>query len=305
MALWILSVSAISACGSNGEATAPDDGGAPVSLTGGGKGLIAFYSDRDGNPEIYLMKADGTEPIRLTRDPNYDVAPALSPDGSRIAFLTDRDDPTGSFQNRKWEIYVMNADGSGLTRITRNGLAEDHLAWSPDGTRLSFDADYDGDGFQEIWIMNADGTSPVRLTTGRANDQWASWAPDGTRIVFSSDRAGGLDLYTMNADGTGQVRITDDPNPEVFPEWSPTGDRIAFVTVSGTPTLWTVTPSGGERTQLSSRRAEDPCWSPDGAQLAFQDWNAGTMEIYRLTVASKEVANLSRNAAGDFWPSWR
>ena len=87
------------------------------------EGAIAFYSDRDGNPEIYVMNAGGSGPARLTNDPGFDDSPALSPDGQKIAFLTSRHDPHPQFPNLKYEIYVMAVDGSDAQRLTTTDAA--------------------------------------------------------------------------------------------------------------------------------------------------------------------------------------
>jgi len=125
------------------------------SLDGRGDGTIAFYSDRDGNPEIYVMNADGSDLRRLTDNDATDQAPAWSPDGTQIAFVSDRDG------NR--EIYVMNADGSEPQRLTDNPAYESHPAWSPDGTQIAFISERDGN--REIYILDADGSNVQRLTS--------------------------------------------------------------------------------------------------------------------------------------------
>ena len=95
----------------------PDEG------EGEGEGKIAFMSDRDGNQEIYVMNADGSNQTRLTNNPGWDESPCFSPDGTKIAFESLRDgDP---------EIYVMNADGSNQTRITNNPAYDGHPSWGP------------------------------------------------------------------------------------------------------------------------------------------------------------------------------
>jgi len=101
-------------------------------------GLIAFYWDRDGNPDIYVIGVDGSGLVRLTNDPAFDDSPAISPDGKRIAFLTARHDPNPQFPNLKYEIYVVDVDGSNLRRLTHTEAAEDHPAWSPDGRKIIF-----------------------------------------------------------------------------------------------------------------------------------------------------------------------
>src|SRR5687768_10024527 len=92
---------------------------------------IAFYSDRDGDREIYIMKGDGTGLRQLTFNEGEDLDPTWSPDGSKIAFMSDRD-------GGAWEIYVMNADGSGQTRLTNNLFMDTRPSWSPDGTRIAW-----------------------------------------------------------------------------------------------------------------------------------------------------------------------
>ena len=109
---------------------------------------IAFVSDRDGNIEIYVMDADGSNVIRLTNNPTPDLFPALSPDGSRIAFTFDRG------------IYVMEADGSNVIRLTN--YPDAFAAWSPDGSRIAFESGRDG--IPEIYVMDADGSNVIRLT---------------------------------------------------------------------------------------------------------------------------------------------
>src|SRR5262245_61745891 len=105
-----------------------------------------------------------------------DGSPAWSPDGARIAFYSERDGNS--------EIDVMNADGSGLARLTNTAADEGYPAWSPDGRTITFDSDRDGNF--EIYGMNADGSNVRRLTTHRARDVSASWSPDSSTIVFMS-----------------------------------------------------------------------------------------------------------------------
>ena len=128
---------------------------------------IAFVSDRDGNFEIYMMNADGSNQTRLTNNPAEDGMPAWSPDGSCLAFNSDRD---GNF-----EIYVMDADGSNQTRLTNDPGWDTMPAWSPDGSCLAFNSDRDGKS--EIYVMDADGSNQRNLTNNPAWDGDPAWSP--------------------------------------------------------------------------------------------------------------------------------
>jgi Tol biopolymer transport system component len=90
----------------------------------------------DGNSEIYIMNADGTNVTRITNDPSDDFSPTWSPDGTRIAFVSDRDNPSGVNN-----LYVMNVDGSELTRLTTGDEIDYGPAWSPDGKQIAFRSD--------------------------------------------------------------------------------------------------------------------------------------------------------------------
>ena len=189
---------------------------------------IAFVSNRDGNPEIYVMNADGSAPTRLTNSPNIwvseDIEPVWSPDGQRIVFVSDRDEP--------YDLYVMNADGSGQTRLTRDNARELGPAWSPDGSKIALSKTL------EIWVMNPDGTQPVNLTnTPGVSEYSPSWSPNGAQIAFSSDRDGlnTRAIYVMNADGSGATRLTtsgrdSDPAWGVAAQGSHAPAQIAFTT---------------------------------------------------------------------------
>ncbi|RJP54926.1 MAG: DUF5050 domain-containing protein [Anaerolineaceae bacterium] len=272
-------------------------------------GVIAFYSDRDGNPEIYTLHADGSGLERLTDDPAFDDSPAISPDGTRIAFLTARHDPNPQFPNLKYELYVMDIDGGNLQRLTTTNAAEDHPAWSPDGSRIIFDADYDADGFFEIYAIHPDGSNLKRLTSNTANDQFADWSPDGAQIAFSSYRNGNWDIFVMNADGSDQRPLTDSADWELFPAWSPDGTQIAYNGMaprSRNTDIFVMNADGSNSRQLTDtpRFDENPAWSPDGSQIVFQTQRDGNFEIYVMNTNGSDPHPLTKNASEDFWPSW-
>lgn len=259
-------------------------------------GLIAFYSDRDGNPEIYLLDADADWSLtRLTTDPAFDGVPALSPDGTKILFETTR----GGGQT---EIYVMNADGTGLTNLTHNpGGSDERPSWSPDGTRILFASARDASGSYDIFVMNADGSNPVNLTSHPAIDRPAAWSPDGTRIVFSSNRTGAFDIYVMDADGSNPVNLTNATTAADFaPAWSPDGTRIAF-TRNPSPgsdrgDIWLIDPDGSDPVNLTNAPDADnrwPSWSPDGAYIVFTSRRTGNAEVFVMKADGSEPFNLS------------
>jgi Tol biopolymer transport system component len=271
-------------------------------------GRIVFYSERDGNAEIYTMNPDGSDPRRLTFNQFEDSAPAWSPDGSQIAFISDRDDPHpgACFPDCFTQIYVMDADGSDEHRLIESEFPMQHPDWHPDGTRLSFDSERD---FQaDIYVVNADGRGLQRLIE---DGFWADWSPDGTQIAFASKRDGNVEIYVADADGRNQRRLTDNSRLDYFPAWSPDGRRIAFAALEQ-QRIYVMNADGSDEQPLADlARSEDPAWSPDGSHIVFQSSSTGNFEIYTVDVedvlqgkADAGPRRLTDNHAGDFWPAW-
>ena len=138
--------------------------------------------------------------------PVHDGAPSWSPDGSRIVFHSNRDG--------NGEIYVMNADGAEIRRLTHHEASDGDPSWSPDGTKILFDSDRGGTF--DIWVMNADASDPRQLTEGPGRDLAPAWSPDGERIAFMSDQVGAFQIYVMDADGGNQRRMT-----MIYTNWFP------------------------------------------------------------------------------------
>ncbi|MCP9490498.1 MAG: hypothetical protein MSC31_11570 [Solirubrobacteraceae bacterium MAG38_C4-C5] len=202
---------------------------------------IAFESFRDGFSEAYRIGSDGSNPVRLTTSgANEDRSTNWSPDGTKIVFHSTRDAATSGGNvppgANPFEIYIMNADGSDQVRLTDNIFQDSFPQFSPDGSRIAFTTNRDGDF--EIYTMNPDGTDPRRVTTSLGEDAHPTWSPDGTQLTFHSRRAGGIEIFRQNADGSGEATQLTDATRETdgtaeggfsfFPVWSPDGTRIAF-----------------------------------------------------------------------------
>jgi Tol biopolymer transport system component len=173
---------------------------------------IAFDSNRTGAGDVYVMNADGSSTRRLTDDPTADGSPAWSPDGKTIAFVRDRAGASA--------IFVMNADGSGQRSLTE-GATDTSPVWSPSGGALAFVRVAAGKAAIEVMSPNGSGLREVI----RDPNDWISglsWSPDGRRIAFSSgrDQAAG-EVYVVNADGKKLVRLTNNRFGDNDPVWSP------------------------------------------------------------------------------------
>ena len=225
---------------------------------------VAFSSIRDGNLEIYVMDADGGNPVNLTRDDAYDLAPAWSPDGRRIAFQRSGGGGRGP------QIFVMNADGSGVERLTHDPQASWGLspAWSPDGSSIACGCGRSAE--EGIFIMDlASGGMQLVSPEGQFAGQ-PSWSPDGAwiaYIVLDLEKDDVSHLWVMAADGSGARQLTFAEAWDEGPTWSPDGTRIAFARLVDVQTrydIYIVPVAGGVEERVTDDPYDDvhPDWTP-------------------------------------------
>jgi hypothetical protein len=202
-------------------------------------------------------------------------------------------------------ICVMNADGTGKTKLTDASIVADDPDWSPDGQRIALRVSF-GDNW-EICTMNADGTGMKRLTNSPEEDKQPRWSPSGEQILFVSKRDGNSEFYVMNADGTRPVNLTNNPATDSDPAWSPDGKRISFASDrSGQQEIYTMNADGTGVTRLTNEPAWDgeEAWSPDGHQIVFASQRAGNQEIYLMNADGTGVLRLTNNFTWDGQPAW-
>ncbi len=265
----------------------------------GENGKIAFSRTYPFvNTSELFVNSDGSNTEFIAGNRALNVS--WSPDGSKIAFTSDRD---GNL-----EVYTMNADGTAQTNVTNNPAADVIHDWSPDGTKIALSTDRDGN--RQIYTMNPDGSAPTRISQNTANDDGPAWSPDGTKFAFDSDRDGNQEIYVMNADGSGSTRLTNHPQADARPDWSPDGTKIAFQTLRSERgwDVYTMNRDGSAQTAATNNFnfIDDlrPAWAPDGTKIAFATTRDGNSEIYTMNPdgsAPTRVTNTSAHSSGPDW----
>ena len=271
-------------------APAPNHGSAPSISPDGSK--IAFLSERDGATDIFVVGADGTGEIRLTRTPEEESQPGWSSDGKRLWFTT--------FADGTSHIYSIGPDGKDrkllgtvpgrALRLSRDGRTI--LYWT--GTWTSM----------KMFASNLDGSGEKQLTEGSGVVWGARWSPDGKQIAFGDkDAKGNLHVFVIAADGSGRRQVTGLENADLreqMPAWSPDGARLAVQAGSkGEPAhIWIVDVATGQGRKLAAHaeayQDEVPAWFPDGKRIAFQSDRTGRMEIWVMNADGRQPRQVTK-----------
>ncbi|MCY4528153.1 MAG: LpqB family beta-propeller domain-containing protein [Chloroflexi bacterium] len=304
---------------------------------------IVFTSDRDGNLEVYSVRADGrgTEE-NLTKSPRNEFSPALSPNGRHIAFLSGEGSDMsievlrisgeertavfsggGEITQPKWDpdsdrlayavkqdsgkaVYVSDSEGEESVLLSKVS-ADEVGGWSPEGDFVVFSVREGGE--QGIYIRNPDGVNEFRRT--QSTDYGATWSPDSRFIAFLSTRDGNPEIYVIDPEGGEEIRVTDSEAPEYDLSWSPNGKRLLFVTErDGNAEIYSVEIEDGGMSDNLTRlthnevRDEQPTWSPNGRRIAFVSNLDGDAEIFVMESDGQNQQRLTNNQFQDTEPSW-
>jgi dipeptidyl aminopeptidase/acylaminoacyl peptidase len=265
-------------------------------------GHIFYESDDAHEWDVDSIAAGGTHQRITTLVPGgvADRQGAVSPDGTRVAFQSDRGGSS--------DLYVMNADGSNVVQLTHDTTADVEPAWSPDGTKIAWASRFDGD--YDITVINVDGTGRQNVTPHLGGDDLApTWAPDSKRVAFQSwnGTTWDIDYATL---GEPEIRngVVSKEHHEEQPDWSPDGTRIAYITgISESIQVWVYDITTGKGTQLTHSAGMSiwPRWSPDGKQIAFSSNRDGDMEVFTMNADGSNQTQLTHNTATDNVADWQ
>jgi eukaryotic-like serine/threonine-protein kinase len=253
---------------------------------------IAFISNREGQPAIFLMNADGSSARRIHNNLPVSEDAIWQSDG-RIRFSDGQN------------IYTMKPDGSEVVRLNFAGIP------SPDGQQILFNKELiQGEwSSNEIFIANTDGSHPHRLTHNKIPDVNPSWSHDGKKIVFTTlpddDWTKGV-ICSINADGSGLARLTDQSLRSHFSFWSPDGTRIAFSVLGATQSIYIMNADGRNKLKLIDHINDllGFAWAPDGKKIAYTTDHEGNFEVYIINSDPSHQTNLTHNLAEDTAPQW-
>lgn len=300
-AFAMLALMGLVACG--GDASAPSDPTKPP-ISGP---VVAFVASQTGTKGLWVTDINGQSKRLLTQDTSAMQEPAWSPDGASLAFMLTLPD--------RIEIDVMNADGSGRTRIVNGRTNSADPAWSPDGQRLAFAGG--PHGRDTIFVMNRDGSNVSVLTSSEWDDGQPAWSPNGQLIAFTSLRDQPVAtsiwrrLFLMNADGSNVRQVAPQVDLVAFsPSWSPDGAQLAFEarpSGAGDSDIYLYTLGTGVIRQLTSTTDDDhhPTWSPDGTRIVFSRRIGATLHLFSVAVDGSNLRQLTTGATDDLDPAFR
>lgn len=275
-------------------------------------GRLAFERKENDNSDVYVMNPDGTGLTRLTDDPGWDGTPAWSPDGTQIAFASERLGPP--------VIMLMNADGSDQRALTDPTYASLMPAWSPDGKRIAFASTQSYEiqrqggrqqidaGF-EIWVVNADGSNLQRITGDPQSEAlYPDWSPDGKQVAFQEVTDKIRIMLQEPVEGAQATNLSDAVEGRHFtPAWSPDGRQIAFMNqLDNVADIWLLDVKSGQATHLSQPDSNDgePTWSPDGKEIAFTTDRDGAQTLYIMSADGQNARRLTSDSAEYSHPMW-
>src|SRR5215211_357085 len=271
----------------------------------GTNGKIAFVSDRDGDNDIYTIGFTGDNLKRLTNNSKNDRFPAWSPDGRKIVFSSGL---RGTAYSE--DIFVMNADGSGPTRITDEGSisgtlegADTYPGFSPDGRKIVFVRADLNNPEGDLYKIRADGKNLTRLTRlGYDSPCCPTWSPDGSKIAYSVWDGYDNSIETMKPDGSSRSFF----KYGFAPDWSPDGSQVVF---SRYGEIYKIDADGTDEQQLTTSVAYDsyPAFSPDGDNIVFQSAPDSNFiyDLYVMDADGTDVRPLTNDPAQEMFPDWR
>jgi Tol biopolymer transport system component len=268
----------------------------------GANGKIAFNGFDGADYDVYSVNPDGSGLTLLTAEsPADEIGPAWSPDGRKIAFYSNRDDPnpTSCRPRCTYDVYVMNADGSGVTRLTDDPAQDRGPAWSPDGQRIVFFSYRSPVG---LYVMSADGSNETALGPGDSNP---AWSPLGDKIAFAD-----IDLWTVRPDGSDMTMVIENKFSDRIADvgWTPDARKIVlgayFVTHEGQVCdVYTINPDGSQLELLPNAEADDVTWSPDGTKLALSPCGIAPPALYVQNAdGSGRVGPIAQGSNPDWQP---
>ncbi|PJF27963.1 MAG: hypothetical protein CUN53_02085 [Phototrophicales bacterium] len=242
--------------------------------------LANLYSDDN----LFLLDLERLITVQVTSGFTWHGTPALSPDGTRVAYV--------AAQNRITNLHMLDLRSRERRQLTFFTANVSNPIWSPDGDKLLFDLDSGKDS--GLFVIDADGGEPRRLTRGSHRD--ATWSPDGQSIIYVHQEEG-VNLWIMNGDGTGARPLLQWDGFRYFaPAWSPIGDRAALVSnrESADLELYLIDLETRQLTRLTYGAYMDfnPVWTPDGSAILFESWRDGGPGLYLMHIESGDIIRI-------------
>ena len=237
--------------------------------------------------EIWMMDYDGQNQEQITNLKTLSLTPAISIDGTQIAFTT--------YQKNNPDIMILSLLSKGaLSFMNRKGL-NTTPTWSPDGTKIAFTSSVTGD--PEIYVGDVRGGSPKRLTYVRAVDIQPAWNPKtGAQIAFVSDRSGHPMIYMMDSEGANVTQLVQGGSQALDPSWSPNGRLLAFTwNQDGQYDIYLMDVATKEIVQLTQGggRNEHPSWAPDNRHIVFQSNRSGGTQVWSMLADGTQQRRLT------------
>ena len=299
----------------------------PMAGAAACQGRITFIRRVGGSVGIYAVQADGSGLTEVVGDPGNVYSLSVSPDGTHIAYVAQKDDKYGVFvasggqarrlgldgshadpawspdgerfllvttiQGLRTELYAIDPGGGEPQQLTESALQKTGPAWSPDGERIAFTM-LDAYNQGEVWVIPAPGEAgqTVNLTQHPAHDCCAVWSPDGQRLAFLSSRSGEVQRPSGSL---------------VYTAYGATAPRPLTTVVPGAPQdIYVMARDGSDLRNLTGDHGHerDLAWSPDGRWLAYVSDRDGGQEIYLIAVEGGEAVRLTHDDWRDLSPVW-